>query len=199
MKKIVFSIFFSAIALGSYAQLTVKPHLGFNFSRLSTEPVNYESPSARPGGMLGIGFKFGESWYLEPGIQLTSMSWDMVHSTDQDLDYSPFINGIRVPFVGGYQFGSNDALVNFRVFAGLSAQFILDVDQPNISDEVPQPEDFTGTIWGANVGMGLDIWFLYLELGYDAGLSKYFQNTAKFGEGKNNMLWLTLGVNLGGN
>ena len=74
----------------------------------------------------------------------------------------------------------------------LSDSIVLSETGPNSLTK----EDYASTIWGWDLGAGIDVWFVYLELAYEAGLSPVFSDTDKHGNGKNNAFLLTLGANL---
>ena len=199
MKKA--TLFLGAIILlasSSFAQVTIKPHVGMNFSLFTADPVDYNDPGIHVGFLFGAGVKIGEDFYVEPGIQYFGTSYDLVHKTDSDQDINAIFRGMRIPVVAGYQFGDNDDLISFRIFAGPSATIIFNVETDNPDPDLPQSEDFNSLIWGANVGVGLDVWFLYLETGYDFGLSNVYKGESTFDVGKSNMFWISLGVNIGG-
>lgn len=195
MKNVVtLVIVLLACSLG-IAQVTIKPHVGLNFSNLTSDNINYEDPALRVGWMLGVGVKIGEDFYVEPGVQWTYNSFELIHENDQNLDHVSIIKGLRVPVVAGYQFGANDDPIRFRIFAGPAATFVLGVhDEGGVG--VPEKDDINSMLWAINGGIGLDILFTYIELGYDFGLNKYYSNTAAYGEGKQNVIWIAAGVTL---
>ncbi len=198
MKKTLILSVLILIGITVNAQMTLKPHLGLNFSLLSTDQVDYNDPAARAGAMLGVSLKFGVDWYLEPGVQWTNMTYELVHASDNNLSYENTIQGIRIPLMGGYQFGANDDFLRLRIFAGPAAVIVTGVKQENQSANVPQKNDFSDFSFGINGGAGLDVWFLYVDIGYEVGLTSFYSNTATYGDGKNDMFWVTVGVNLGG-
>lgn len=198
MKKLAILFSIALYSVCANAQLTVKPHISMNFSVLTSDVIDYEDPALRFGWMLGAGVKFGEDFYVEPGVEWTYNTFEMIHENDDNLDHISIIKGLRVPVVAGYQFGANDDIVRFRIFAGPSATFILGIHDEGNTSGIPDKEDISNVIWSGTAGIGLDVWFLYLETGYDFGLSNYYSNTSQYGTGKQNVFWISLGLNLGG-
>lgn len=198
MKRVI--IFFSTMLMsfGISAQVSIKPHIGMNLSVLSSDVIDYEDPGFRLGFMGGIGVKVGEDFYFEPGLQWTYNTFELVHESDESLDHLSIIRGLRVPVLVGFQFGKNEDFLRFRIFAGPSATFILGVNDENNNAGVPNKNDINSVIWSGNAGIGLDVWFLYIELGYEFGLSNYYSNTRDYGDGKQIVSWLTVGANLFG-
>ncbi len=201
MKKITLSIsFLFLLFITTTAQVTIKPHVGMNFSLFTEDPIDYDDPGVRVGVLLGLGAKFGEDFYIEPAVQYGGSTYELVHANNPDQDFNAIFRGLRIPVSFGYQFGDNDDLLRFRLFAGPSATIMFDVEVESGSNAqgLPKSEDFNTIIWGANMGLGLDVWFLYLETGYDIGLSNVYNGESSFDVGKNNMFWFALGVNIGG-
>lgn len=177
--------------LNSFAQL--KPHIGINFPSLTSPPLGRDVESNN-GFIIGVSYKYGKRFYFEPGLQYATFG----HKLTKTLDSEEYIEinsmSIRVPVMFGGNFMDKDALVNIRAFTGPSMTFAFteDIDFGNLKvDERNQ------ILWGWNVGYGIDIWYLYLEVGYEFGLSNYF-STHEYDTRKanQNMLWITLGSNL---
>jgi hypothetical protein len=77
----------------------------------------------------------------------------------------------------GYNLSSGDAMsmgsLGFRVYGGPSATMIMDVDDNAFLIE---KDDYKDTIWGAQVGAGLDLSSVTIDASYEWGLSNVFKN-----------------------
>ncbi|MCT4623513.1 MAG: PorT family protein [Schleiferiaceae bacterium] len=187
MKK---GLLIALLIISTTAWSQIKPHIGVNWSQLSTEPQDFKQ-EGRAGMQLGVGWKFGEDFYFEPAVQWAFIGTKLVHSTEPSNDVESTVNIFRIPVMLGYDFMDKDAFFNFRLFTGPSAAFVLSTTGPNALTK----EDYASTIWGWDFGTGVDISFLYLELSYELGLTPVFANTSVLGDAKNNAFLLTLGAN----
>ena len=191
MKKITIFLFASFLfSIGTMAQITFKPHFGFNWSQLSSEPQDF-SQEGRPGLQLGVGLRIGDRFYIEPAAQWAFIATDLVHTDDASNDIESSVNLFRIPVMFGYDFMEKDNFVNVRVFTGPSAAFVLSTSGTN----APDKDNYASTIWGWDVGAGVDIWFVYLELSYEFGLSSVF-DAQGYPDANNNAFIITLGANL---
>ena len=192
MKKAIFTLaFVIGVAFMLQAQFEIKPTIGFNFSKLSTEPEGFDQ-SARVGYQLGGSIQFGKKLYFEPGIFWVNMSSELVHADIKDLNYKTDISGMKIPVFIGYQIigGDDENILGLRVFGGPSMSWITSVKGDG--DKL-EKDDFNSLLWGVDAGVGVDVWLLFLDVGYEWGLTKVFK-----GEGvndvKNNTIWINLGM-----
>jgi hypothetical protein len=195
MKKIyILTILFSSLAFSGFSQFEVKAFIGINGATYKGLAEGL-SQSSNLGYQGGAAILFGTTWYFEPGVvwygTSTSLSVDSIGS-GQNIKNN--ITGLKVPLMVGYRFfGRTENLLNLRLFVGASADFISKIK----FDEVEWDKDLYNDVnWNANFGFGLDIWFLYLELGYELGLSEIY-NSNSFGNLlKQNDLYVNLGFRI---
>jgi len=190
-------LLFTFISTLAFAQF--KPHIGFNWSQLSTEPQDF-THEGRLGFVIGAGFKFGESFYLEPGIQLSYLGTKLISKDKDDngetIEHQSYVNTLRIPVMVGYDFMDKDDFLNLRVFTGPSASVVMGVTTEGAAVNVTK-EDYASTIWGWNFGAGLDVWFVYLDIGFEMGISDFYSTDKIDHKGtKNNAFYVTAGVNL---
>ncbi len=193
MKKIILSvIIITAFSLSSYSQLTIKPAFGINVSRLSTDEGNW-SNEARAGYQFGGTVLFGNKLYVEPGIFWTTMSSNMVHKDNTDYNFDHKIGMIRVPVFVGYHLVGNasESLFNLRVFGGPSASFVTSVEESVGLTK----DDFSSVLWGVDAGIGINVWWLFLDIGYEWGLNDVYSHN-DLGSAKSSALWTNLGIRI---
>ena len=188
-------LLFTLVSTFAFAQF--KPHIGFNWAQLSTEPQDF-THEGRLGFVIGAGFKFGESFYLEPGIQFSNLGTKLISKDADDngdiIEHQSYVQTIRIPVMLGYDFMDKDDFLNLRVFTGPSASIVMGVTSEGLTTTT---DDYASTIWGWNFGAGLDVWFVYLELGYEMGISDFYSTSKIDHQGtKNNAFYVTAGVNL---
>ena len=190
MKKIILSaIIIAAFSFSSFSQTTVKVAFGINNSRLSTDQGNWSS-GARLGYQFGGSWLLGNKFYVEPGIYWATNSSDMTHGTDNSLNFENEISMIRIPVFAGYHIlgDATDSFFNLRVFGGPSASFITKVETSDLIKD-----DFSKILWGVDAGIGVNVWWLFLDAGYEWGLNDVYKHE-DHGSAKAKAFWVNLGV-----
>ncbi len=193
MKKIVLSLLFSVgFILAGMAQLGIKPAIGVNFSspRVTDNDFNHMTGT---GFQIGGSVQLGNKFYVEPGIFWTSYANKIV-MFEEDEGHPLEYNTIRIPAMLGLNIlGNNDkSLLNLSVFVGPSANIFVNMKD----DEQGYNKDYMKAVaWSANAGIGVAVWFVFLDVGYEYG----FTNTYSYDEDgyKNDIKVSSIWVNLG--
>ncbi len=191
MKKMLLTL---AMVLGTFmflqAQFEIKPTFGLNLSRLSDEPENFNQ-SARIGFQLGGSVQLGKKFYIEPGIFWVKMNKDLTHKGDENFNFENNISAIRIPVFVGYQIigGDEENIFGLRVFGGPTGSWITKIESDG---EDLDKEDFNNFLWGFDVGAGVDVWLLFLDIGHEWGLNEVFKDDPN--EAKNHAWWWNLGL-----
>jgi len=174
------------------AQIEIKGTLGINAQRYDNEPQDF-SQSARIGYNFGGSLQIGKKFYVEPGIFWQKMGSELVHKDQSDLDFKTDINSIRIPAFVGYQIigGDKENIFGVRVFGGPTAAFVTSISSDGTDLD---KEDFNNLIWGVDVGAGVDLWLLFLDVGYEWGLTPVFKNDPN--DAKNRMWWSNVGIRI---
>ena len=184
------------LSTNSFGQINLKPHIGANYTSLSSDPNDWLS-EAKAGTVIGLGVQIGGRLYLEPGLQWTNATVKLVPNVSQlSGDVEMNFVGFRIPLMVGYRLlGEGDGF-NVRIFAGPSVMLNT---KSEINSDLPELSEATinNAIWGANIGAGLDFLFLYFEIGYEAGLNTLTkEDIENWNDPKRNLFYLTLGANL---
>jgi len=174
------------------AQVEIKPTFGLNFSKLSDEPDNFNQ-SSRVGYQLGGTIEIGKKLYFEPGIFWVKMGSELAHDTASNLDYKTDINALHIPAFVGYQIigGDKENIFGLRVFGGPTLSWVTSI---KADDTKLNKDDFNSMIWGIDAGAGIDLWILFLDMGYEWGLSEVFKDDPN--NAKNNAFWANIGVRI---
>ena len=179
MKKVLIAFSIIAFGFNAFAQLELRPAVGFNLARFDSDPVftansDTLNPDSRAGYQFGASLAIGRKLYIEPGLFYTRLSQDF---TSQDIE-KPKIrydaNYLRIPVNVGFLFiGHNTSFAGLRIFIGPSMFIPLSVkdnDYPITKEDVKSPQfDFS-------VGAGLNIWLFYLDVSYGWGLTQQFKD-----------------------
>ncbi len=192
MKKcVLFLAIFLVAAFSLSAQLTIRPQVGINSSNL-TEDLNDFEFDGDLGYQIGVDFQFGNKLYLQPGL-----FFDFRNNTIAPIDEEESLDltrtGFRIPVYMGYRLGDADGALSLRLFGGIGAFFVTnnDIEENNFNID---SEDFENFSLNATAGAGLDLFFLFVDVGYDFGLSEIFQDADT--SPRNNLFWANAGIQL---
>ncbi len=201
MKK--FSLFFLAILISgiSYGQFHIGPQIGYTASKLSYKGTDITN-SLKNNMLVGVFMRIGKKIYVQPEInymtQGSVFKFPSLGSTsvvEQDVS----LKSIQVPLSLGWQF-LNLKVVKLRIFGGATANFIVNktIDTKNGDPkDYLLPSDFSDIQWQYQVGFGIDVLMLAIDIKYYGGLNnivnlKYDNNTKTLNSGVN-VFEVTLG------
>jgi hypothetical protein len=171
------------------AQVEIKPAIGVNFTDFSKNPEGGET-KAKVGYQVGGTVAFGKKLYFEPGIfwQKQSTEYNSGNSNQSDIDFE--LSGIRIPLAVGYKLlGDENSGFGLRGFGGLSAFFLTHVKDLD-------KDDFNNACFGAFLGGGVDISFIFAELQYQWQLTNVQDDVSQIDVGKSRTLFINAGVRL---
>ena len=172
------------------AQVEIKPAIGINFTDFSKDPQGGDS-KAKLGYQIGGSLAFGKKLYFEPGIFFLKQSTEYTSANLNQADVDYDISGLRIPIAVGYKLlGDENSEFGLRAFGGASA-FILthvkDLDK----------DDFKSASFGAFLGAGLDISFVFVEMQYQWSLTNVQDEDINMIDvGKSRTLFINAGVRL---
>jgi len=175
------------------AQISLRPQAGFNASSL-TKDFDGDDFEDKWGFQFGVDLQIGNRLYFQPGILWESATNELKQEI-QDDNNEFTINRIRIPVMAGYKlFGeTTNRLLDIRVFTGPNIAFVVDKDLGD--DPLFQDNDFKDSAWGWNLGMGVDLAFIFVDVGYQFGLSEVFENASK--DIRNNLFYANAGLRIG--
>lgn len=195
MKKYLLSI---AVMVGCVYTLTAqKADLrftgGFTYSHLWSDPPN-SRVDHRYGIMAGVDVIAGSKFFVNTGIHYNAINSRETSFSDLagELSSQNWIHTIRVPLYGGYRFfhPATRPLVNVRLFTGPAANFIVGVDDDGA---ILRRDDYHDGYVGWDFGAGLDIWYFFVDVGYEVGMTPVFKTND---DSRNNMFWANTGVRI---
>lgn len=184
------TLLFTTISLS--AQVTVNPKVGVNISAIDTKIGNINA-EARVGWNAGVDFRLGDGFvYLQPGVHYYNYTARLLKEVDNPNDVAfkdeTTIQNLKIPVNVGLRLLGNNDFFQLHARGGIVPAYVLGVkEKPTFAFDKNSLKDWT---FGANVGVGVDILFLTVDLNYEIGLTDYFEGS----NGKNNMLSLTAGV-----
>lgn len=177
MKKILILLIFAFAALDNFGQFTLGPKIGYTASKLSTDFDDIKE-SARSNFQIGAFLRFGKKLYIQPEAYY-STSGGKLRLSGTELEQEVKLKNLGVPILVGFKL-INAKVFNLRIMAGPVANFILDkkVDFKNSYPNPIQESDFKNIAWGMDVGAGVDVFFLTLDIRYEFGLNNIYNSPA---------------------
>jgi hypothetical protein len=179
MKKSLLTATFMLLGIATlFAQVELKASVGTNFSSFSNTP-NGSSYSGKAGYQFGGGVLIGEKFYVEPGIQFVKSTGEITENSTS-FDFSQ--NFVKIPVYAGYHLlGAEDKPIALRIFAGPTVSIAGKISKGE--DQIGK-DDLKKAIWAVDGGLGLDIFFLFVEANYEYAFTDHFvsdANNAKHG------------------
>jgi hypothetical protein len=190
MKQTLFTMGFLLIAaFGVQAQVVLRPQVGINASSLSTDLDSLDFGN-NIGYQLGADLQFGGKFYVQPGLMFEFLKNEIDPRVGESEDFTRTY--MRIPVMVGYNFGGNDKSFGFRVFTGPNASFALGAKGED--EDYIEKDDLKNAVFGWNAGLGIDFSIIFLDLGYQFGLSEVFED---FDEGtRNNLFYGNAGIRI---
>jgi len=174
----------------AYAQVALKPALGFNISDVSKDPATGEA-KGKAGWQIGASALIGKKFYIEPGLFFMHNSTEFTSSSSNNDDFEAQLKGIRIPVaLGLHLLGNEESPVDIRVFGGPSLFMVTSVDaEPLTKDDFESPQ------WGVFAGAGIDFLIFFVDLKYEWSLTDV-SGVTDFDVGKRRSFFTNAGVRL---
>ncbi|KAA8485531.1 outer membrane protein with beta-barrel domain [Arcticibacter tournemirensis] len=197
MKKIILlSCLCVAMSFASFAQLpsfNLGVKAGLNLATLKSD--NFFGEENRLGYQFGVWARLGGAgFYVQPEAYLAGKGgkFDLSQDNGVNAEGKVRFTTLDVPVLIGNKIGFDK--LNVRFMAGPVVSFILDDSFKSNFQNVTDVNDYKNQTWGAQIGAGVDIGSLAVDLRYEAGLS----NVSKSGQydQKQNLWHLSLGYKL---
>lgn len=192
MKKLSLTfLFIFAMFTAVFSQTVIKPAIGMNFTKLSGDPLSYEQ-TGRLGWQIGGTITLGQEFYLEPGIFWMKNNWNLQELSTSETKFKNDISSLRIPcFIGWNVVNRGDDDRNFHVFGGPAAMIVT---KTNTETTGLTADDFNKFIFGLNLGGGLSINKIFVDFGYEWGLTNMYKDDPN--NVKSRGFWLNAGFRL---
>ncbi|HQU99989.1 MAG: outer membrane beta-barrel protein [Bacteroidia bacterium] len=198
MKKTLFLLAIASFALlKSQAQFVLNPQAGIT-AQTAIKALDNEEFKARVGYTLGTDARFGSRFYFQPGLYFSAVTSeyqyeDGVDTTDYDYKTDFQRQTLKLNAKAGYNIVHKDGF-KLRVNAGPSFDVLLNAKSDN---DAIDDDDFKKGFVNLDAGVGLDIWFVSVDLSASYGLTKAFDNTTTENNTRFLTGFLTVGIVLG--
>ena len=195
MKTFLLSILIILFSLTANAQKIDLAKLkigGFVGTNLSTYAVQTAEPetSARFGYQFGAYFRYGGRLYLQSGLSWYRVSVRLSEALPTFNEGRVGVNLVQLPLLAGLNvYRDEQKGRTFRIQAGPAASILTGVNE---NDLQRSGDDFTNLWFSALAGVGVDVWILTLDAGYQWGLNDAFSRAVE--EGNHRMATFSLGI-----
>jgi hypothetical protein len=147
---------------------------GGTLNALNVSSDMYES-SEQIGFMLGVAYKRGKFFYYEIGARYNQYGYELTDLSAPGNEPGSFsVSVIDIPITGGINFTSFvDRIVGVRIFTGVVPAFRLSVGDNDLGINKERTNTFN---FHGQAGVGVDVAFLFLEVGFNYGFSDLLKN-----------------------
>lgn len=204
MKKIFTLWIGLLLALGVQAQeidlgkVYIGAFIGPNLSTHAVEGNEFNA-SNRFGYQVGGLLRYGKRVYLQSGLTYFSLNSRLSYpipipgpSPGAPVEVADRVNVryLQLPVLAGVRFYQQQRRdLRLRLQAGPAISVLMGVNNNELQ---LSSNDYRNLWFGAQAGLGMDVWFFSLDLGYQWGLSNAFSGDSF--DGRYRMTSLSLGV-----
>ena len=192
MKKLLLSLSLVVAFISANAQIEFNPKIGVNASGLDARIKDFET-EARAGWNAGFDLRIGDQMvFFQPGVHIFNINAELTQNPELDdvsfLRDETTIQMVKFPMNLGLNLTGRDGFLNVYALGGITPTLLAGVkESSNISLTEDDINDFT---LGANIGAGVDLFFLTFDVRYEMGLNDFFNGAS----GRNNILSASVGV-----
>jgi hypothetical protein len=201
MKKLLLLLLILTFGLEGKSQgwFCLGPKIGYNSNTLSGN-FNTISSDIKNSLQVGAFMRLGSKVYVQPEANYQVLSGTLNSGTGSSSvpgqDYS--IQSLKIPALLGYKL-LNKSAVNFRLMAGPAITYLfnkkLDPATENELWPLKSVNDLKNSIWSVQMGAGLDVFFVTLDVRYEFGVENMYSGNSDF-KMRNNIFNVSLGIKL---
>lgn len=161
--------------------------------------VHSKGLDAQIGYQGGLSFTYGNHFYVSPGLWYTKFTVNSYlfnetqNNDDVDFEKESSISMLSIPVRFGFRFinPNDENIFNVRLFGGFTGQHVLSVSSSGDSQIQIDKDDYENLMVSATAGLGVDVLFLFMDLGYDLGLTNFEKSSNK---SRHNSMFVNIGA-----
>lgn len=169
MTRVIVFCCLLSIPFMSFAQLTVSPKAGINYLWVGDRPQGLDRAGAEQGWQAGLDLRLGKRFYFQPGIYYVSTGASISSIEDIKNIKTGNASFMKIPVNVGYKL-INSGIFKLRIHGGGVANKLIGTKDGGVLSA----SDFEPWNYGANVGAGIDLLFLTLDVNYEWGLTDMY-------------------------
>jgi hypothetical protein len=175
MKKLI--VLLTAIGIAARIQVSAQStDILITVGALGTTYQNTDNSteySALVGAEAGLGVRIGDRFWLQPGVYYQKTSQEFSQSNLPTGEVTLDRSQLHIPVAFGFSLIQFEPL-DIHLFAGPSATVLL----AHNSIAGISKEDFNDASLGINLGVGIDVWILSLDVYADFGVTDAIRNNS---------------------
>lgn len=198
MKKVIIVILMivSGSCLKAQSFFSIGPKVGYNSYKLSTNKDSVQA-SIKNSFQIGAFVRIGSRFYIQPEANYMVNESTLSQKSGRSItSQNVTIRTLKVPAILGFKLINRKAF-NFRVLAGPAVTFVLDKQlNPEHMGEfwpIHSVNDLKDNIWSVQMGAGMDIFFMTLDVRYEMGIENIYNGRSDL-EMKHNLFNVSLGM-----
>ena len=178
--------------IAGHAQLTLRPMIGINSSRFTTN-FDDEEFKSQVGYQIGADLMMGGRLYFAPGALIEVVKKEAVNATGESGNVQ--LTRLNVPLHFGYKFfdPQTDRTFDVRLFAG--PNMALNISKSSDGSDNYDIDQIKDAQWGWDLGVGVDFLIFFIEAQYRFGLSEVFKSEVE-NSSKNDVFSANAGVRI---
>jgi len=201
MKKFLLVLFLIAsgsVVLAQGSGFCIGPKIGYNSNTLSDNIDSIQS-GINNSFQIGAFVRFGDKFYFQPEANYQVVNGNLnKDAASPPLSQDLMIKSLKLPALLGYKL-LNRKTVNLHIMAGPAFTFLFDkkLDPSKMNELWPiqSIDDLKNSIWSVQMGAGLDVLFMTLDVRYEFGINNMYNGSSDF-ELKQNTFNVSLGIKL---
>lgn len=200
MKSTILLIVMVVLGAAVQAQgvFSIGPKVGYNSNNLTADLDSIQA-SLKNSFQFGAFVRVGSRLYFQPEANYQVSESTMKKGTGSKFQSQDItLKSLKVPLLIGYKIIKKGA-VNLRVMAGPAVTFVLNKKlTPSSIDElwpVQSADDIRNNSWSVQMGAGLDVFFITLDVRYEMGIDNMYNGSTDL-QLKNNIFNVSLGIKL---
>ena len=177
---------------------SIGPKVGYNSNAL-TDNLDSIHSSINNSFQIGAFIRIGSKVYFQPEANYQVVTGKLTESggtANQSQEIT--VESLKIPAIIGIKIIRTGPF-NLRLLAGPAYTFVLNkkLDPSHMNELWPiqSADDIKNSNWSVQMGAGLDVFFITLDVRYELGIDNIYNGKSNF-ELKNNMFNFSLGIKL---
>lgn len=186
----------SGLALKAQGVFSIGPKIGYNSNTL-TDNVDSVQSGIKNSFQIGAFVRIGSKVYFQPEANYQVSTSNLNKGSGSSFQSQEItVKSLKIPALIGIKL-INKGPFNLRILAGPAYTFVIDkkLDPQNMDGLWPiqSVDDIKNSNWSVQMGGGLDVLFMTLDVRYEFGIDNIYTGSNNF-EMKNNVFNVSLGI-----
>jgi len=204
MKKLFLFLLIFLFAEVTFGQFDFGLKLGYNANKLSSNIDSIKS-NINSGFQVGAFFRIGKRIFIQPEVYYTlsgAIVQKDISSSLSNWKQKITVGTLDIPVLVGFKI-INAKIFNWHVLLGPQASFVVNskIKDMNTVTGPVATSDLSKVNWYVQVGTGIDVLFLVLDIKYQIGLNRVISSVTSNNvvydiNSKNNMFVVSLGFKI---